>query len=223
MDADSYRAAKKTLNAAEKSVPLSSEAVSNAELARLFFDGGVLERLRGDTRGRTMAAWRRALIVNPDLEWDSRYLGEGDDWSLFEALRSEVGTYPVVDLAIPAQQGAAILYVDGNVVRPGDSVVQGLHLAQIQCDDGIVRGDWTEFQGPFDWFALCPGGVDTTVVLTESSGVDDEWSEFGPVFGSPITTEPVIVEENSEVETVAAEVHRLKRVWSWSAMGRRCT
>ena len=205
MDSDSYRSAKKILDAAEKSVPQMSEAVSNEELARLFFDRGVLERLRGDTRGRTMAAWRRTLIIDPDFEWDSRYLGEGDDWSLFEALRSEVGSYPMVDLSIPEQQGAAILYADGQVVRAGDSVIQGVHLAQIRCDDGVVRGVWTEFQSQFDWFGLCPGGVDTTVELTESSGDGDEWSEFGPVFGAPVTTAPVVQDDTAEPVTSPVE------------------
>ena len=41
---DGYRSTrKKILDAAEKSVPQMSEAVSNEELARLFFDRGVLD------------------------------------------------------------------------------------------------------------------------------------------------------------------------------------
>ena len=86
--------------------------------------------------------------------------------SLFEALRSEVGSYPMVDLSIPEQQGAAILYADVGGSSRGDSVIQGVHLAQIRCDDGVVRGVWTEFQSHSVVWSVS-GGVDTTVELTE--------------------------------------------------------
>ncbi|MEC7948418.1 MAG: hypothetical protein VX265_12695 [Myxococcota bacterium] len=150
----------------------------------LLLRGAALHRRGGRSAARGMDAWRAALVVAPDLEWDTGLLGEGDDWSLFLALRGEVSSRQRVDVGVPAATGAATVHVDGVQMHAGDKVVSGNHLGQITCDDGTVHGIWTTLMPPPDWLALCPGGVDTTVVV--AAPAEDDWGDMAPAFGTPV-------------------------------------
>jgi hypothetical protein len=67
-------------------------------------------------------------------------------------------------------------------VKAGETVREGTHLGQISCPDGVAHGVWSDFTKPVKWFKLCPGGVDTTVVVAEAPA-EDEWGDLGPAFG----------------------------------------
>ena len=181
-DGDVRRAAT-ALEAVEETSLGASEIVSRDRLGEaLMLRGAALHRRGGRWQSRGMEAWRSALVVSPDLEWDTGLLGDGDDWSVFLALRGEVSARPQVDVGVPERTGAATVHVDGTRVRAGDTVLTGRHLGQIRCDDGRVYGVWTDLSPAPDWLGLCPGGVDTSVEVVEEE--QDEWEDMAPVFGS---------------------------------------
>ncbi len=158
----------------------SGAVVDPAELASVFYLRGVALRLEGDKKKKAPDLWRSALAIDNSLPWDESLLDDGDAFSYFEALRGEVRSRGEVDPQVPEALGAAKAYVDGNRVRMGDTVIAGLHLAQISCDDGTIQGTWTSFDKPVKWVKLCPNGIDTSVVVAD--GGDDI---FGDVFGGP--------------------------------------
>lgn len=186
-DGDLRRAAS-ALEDVESLALAEAGVASPAQLGQAMLLRGVaLHRRGGRKQARGMAAWRAALVVAPDLEWDTALLGEGDDWSIFLALQGEVASRPRVDVGVPERTGAAVVHVDGVRVRAGDTVVEGRHLGQVTCDDGQVHGVWTGLAPPPDWLALCPGGVDTTVEVADDEA-DDEWGDLAPSFGPPAST-----------------------------------
>lgn len=173
------------LRDAEALAAAASGIVHQARLGEaLLLRGAALHRRGGRSAERGMDAWRAALVVAPDLQWDTGLLGEGDDWSIFLALRGEVSSRQRVDVGVPAATGAATVHVDGVRMHAGDKVVSGSHLGQITCDDGTVQGTWTTLMPPPDWLALCPNGVDTTVVV--AAPADDDWGDMAPAFGTPV-------------------------------------
>jgi len=178
------RTADKALDLVEAAAPAEGAVVGSGQLAQLFFYRGVVEHLGGDKKGRALDAWRQALLFDNSFRWDSEVLDADDPRSLFEALRAEVRSRKRMDAFIPEKTGAARLYVDGERRTSSDQVLQGMHLAQIECPDGSVYGRWTDLNKDPKWFKLCPEGVDDTVVVQEAAPVEDEWAEFGPMFGS---------------------------------------
>ncbi|MFT5679321.1 MAG: hypothetical protein ACI8RZ_000225 [Myxococcota bacterium] len=188
-----HKEALKSLKLIEKSLDESDSLVSNRSLARVWFYKGTAEFGTGNKKGRAEDAWRQALTVRNDFAWDADLMGDSDLISLFEALRGEVEGRGYLETGVPEKVGAAVLYVDGEQHGPEESVIRGTHLAQIACPD--EQGTFsvvTDFAKPVDWFALCPDGVDTSVVVAVAE--EDEWSEFGPSFGDsdPVEeTDPV--------------------------------
>jgi len=195
-----HRRAEAALDDIESLALAEARVASAAQLGQaLLLRGVALHRRGGRKQARGMAAWRAALVVAPDLEWDTALLGEGDDWSIFLALQGEVASRSRVDVGVPERTGAAVVHVDGVRVRAGDTVVEGRHLGQVTCDDGQVHSVWTGLAPPPDWLALCPGGVDTTVEVADDDD-DDEWGDLAPSFGPPESAtedapaaEPVVV------------------------------
>lgn len=150
--------------------------------ASIFYLRGVAYRASGDRKNRAADLWRQALVIDNELVWDESLIDDGDAFSLFEALRGEVRGRPTVDPGVPEALGAAKAYIDGRRVRAGETVLEGMHLAQITCDDGTIPGVWTPLSRPLNWVKLCPNGIDTSVVVAE----DDEDDLFGgmlPDFG----------------------------------------
>lgn len=180
--AGDYKAALRALDAAEQAVPTADGIVPSSQLAAIPHLRGVVVRLQGDRRDRALDHWRDALLRDPEYAWDTSLIDDGDAFSVFEALRGEVGARPSIDPGVPEALGAARAYVDGRRVRAGDMVLEGEHWAQITCDDATTPGVWTDFHKPLDWVALCSGGIDTSVVVA-----DDEDELFGgiPGFGPP--------------------------------------
>lgn len=203
VDAGEYRDALKVIKQLEGSFPEMSELVDQRELATLWLYRGVAEHHRGAKKDRDVNAWRQALIIDNEIPWDTSLVESDDVFGLFEALRGEVRSRSTRSPGIPEATGAAELYVNGVRLREDEPMLEGIHLAQIKCPDeqGIFT-EVTDFSRPVDWFALCPDGVDTSVVIEE-----DEWAEFGPVFGpSPDETAAAPDESVTDPEATAEPV-----------------
>ena len=150
-------------------------------LGRAWFYKGLALQLSGKADAAT-DAWRMSLIIDNEHQWEEALYANGPLQDLYEALRKEVRDRSKVDAQVPEAVGAARLYVDGERVKSGATVLQGAHLAQVECPDGTVHGAWTDFSKKFKWLKLCPAGVDTTVVVADAEA-EDEWAGFGPAFG----------------------------------------
>jgi hypothetical protein len=175
------KAANAQLAAAEAAAPGLGAVVLPRELARIWFYRGVSAWLDGDTRGRSMDAWRMSLVVDPSFEWDEEVMRDDTAQNLYEALRSEVRDRKQIDARVPEKTGAAQIFIDGNRKRFGETAAVGKHLGQIKCPDEQVYGLWTDLEKDPKWFKLCPAGVDTTVVVAEAPV--DEFGDMGPAFG----------------------------------------
>lgn len=222
LKAGDAKAAQARLDAAEAAAASSAQVAVPSQLATLWYYRGAAWHLLKDQKGQDMDAWRHSLIVQNDFPWDEALVADGNAWNLFEALRSEVRDRPKVDPGVPEKTGEAKIFVDGTRVRAGEAVTLGTHLGQIQCPDGQVHGLWTDFKKSPKWFKLCPGGVDTSVVVADDSGEEDEWGDIGPSFGggesgttatSEATTEPLPTSE------APVQVVRKKVLWPAFAAG----
>ena len=202
ISAGEHKDALKSLKGIEKSLDDAGVVLGARSLARVWFYKGAAEFGTGNKKGRAEDAWRQTLTVQNDFPWDIDLMGESDLISLFEALRGEVEGRGYVDTGVPEKVGLAKLYVDGIQHGAEETVIRGVHLAQIECpDDQGTFGLLTDFSRPLDWFALCPGGVDTTVEVAEAEV--DEWAEFGPSFGTPAITTTA---DDTPTEEPVAEV-----------------
>jgi hypothetical protein len=173
IQAEEFRDAQKALDLVERAAPDSEQVLPASALARIWFYRGVIA-YQSQTRDGPLPDWRQSIVLDPELEWDSEVLPRGDPQSLYEALKSEVRGREQVDVGVPEATGLAMMYVDGNRVRHGDTVVWGMHLAQIRCPDGQVLGTWTHFERPLKWFKMCPGGVDPSQTPAPEES-QDEW------------------------------------------------
>lgn len=171
------------IRAARNFAPQAPDILAADELGRIWLYRGVIAAKVGESEDAVMDLWRQAFVISPDLQWDEAVMTSGPQRDLFEALRHEVEGRPRVDARVPDQVGAAKLFVDGGKRIAGDGVREGTHLAQITCpDEQGTFGVWTDFtERKFDWLALCPGGVDTSVVVDTEE--EDEFGDFGPSFG----------------------------------------
>lgn len=173
------------VRAAELYAPQAPQTIDSEELGRIWlYRGMILYKQNAEDAAQAMDQWRQALAINTELEWDREALDNNNARGLFEALRREVRDYPELDIGVPEKVGAAKLYVDGNRVSAEDEVLEGVHLAQVECpDEQGTFGLWTQFDKPIKWFQLCPDGVDTSVEVADDEPEDD-FGEFGPMFGS---------------------------------------
>ena len=200
-----------------------AEALLEAnELAKIFFYKGLATFIKTRSADACLADWRQALLIDNELAWDEELLEDPTSQDLFEVVRAEVRDRPRIDTQVPEKTGAAKLYVDGERVQFEDKVGEGMHLSQIACPDGSVHGIWTTYdkKTKMKWFKLCPGGVDTSVVVEEEE--EDEWGGLGPAFGGategPATasTSTPIPAGNGEPEVIGAW-SRVK--WPWFGAG----
>jgi hypothetical protein len=179
------KAALAALQTAQASAQSSTELVLNRQLAQIFYLRGVALRVGGDKEAGN-AEWRQALVIHNQHEWDPALIADNEVRDFFEALRSEVRGRPKVDALVPAQVGAAKLFIDGERAEAGQKVLEGLHLSQVACPEDVVYGQWTRFDKKTKWLKLCPKGVDTTVVVAAAE------DDFGmPNFGDE-PSEPVV-------------------------------
>jgi hypothetical protein len=194
---EDYASALDALDTAEDRAPESNAPIAAPVLAGIPYLRGIVLVRQGDPRGEAIDRWRETLAIQNDLPWDTTLVPNGDERALFEALRKEVEDRGAVDVGAPPATGLARLYVDGRRVHAGDTALAGRHLAQITCPDGTTRGRWTDFEKPLRWFKLCPGGVDTTVVVAAEAGDGDDlgllpdWSDEPAAAPAPAPTENV--------------------------------
>ena len=172
------------IRAAKNYAPQAPDIIGPDELGRIWLYRGMIALMVGESEDDAMDLWRQAFVLSSDLQWDEAAMVNGPERDLFEALRQEVEGRARVDARIPEKVGAAKLYVDGGKRIFGDGVREGMHFAQITCPDGQgTFGVWTVFtERKFDWLAMCPAGVDTSVVVTDD-GEGDGFDSFGPSFG----------------------------------------
>ena len=185
------------VRAAELYAPDAPDLIAGAQLGRIWMYRGMFIHMQGDQDEAAMIMWRQALTLDPELEWDSVAYPDKDGQRLFEALRAEVRSRPQVDTQAPEATGEAKLYADGQRVRSGDTVRQGIHLLQVQCPgEQGTHGEWNDLAKKFKWLQLCPEGVDTTVVVEEEDPDGDEFGDFGPMFGGdgPATADTTVYE-----------------------------
>jgi hypothetical protein len=208
------------LESAEEAAESLGQVANARMLARLWHLRGAALHKAGDDN--YMDAWRVALVIDNEYPWDEKLVDDGTAWNLFEALRAEVRDRPDVDPGVPEATGAAKIFVDGERRRAGDMVKEGTHLGQIECPDATVHGTWTTFKRAPKWFKLCPDGVDTSVIVADDDGADDEWGDMGPAFGA----EPGDGDADATATSEAAmgpqapvEVVRKKVLWPAFAAG----
>ncbi|MFT4979474.1 MAG: hypothetical protein ACI8S6_005385 [Myxococcota bacterium] len=172
------------IRAAEVYAPQAGAIIEASQLARIWMYRGMLAHQQGGLDDLAMDIWRQALGVDAEIAWDEGAYDDNGAHGLFEALRQEASGRLKVSVLHPGAVGAAVLYVDGRRVAEGDTVVEGIHLAQIECpDEQGTFGMWTELDRRMKWLAMCPDGVDTTVVVAAAEGGGDEFGDFGPTFG----------------------------------------
>ncbi len=181
------KAALKVLKAADRGADELPAVVATRQLAGLPYLRGVALLALGDEDG-AMDAWRAALVIDDGLPWDAELVPDTATRDLYLALVREVGSRAEVDAGVPEATGRARVFADGRRVRAGDAVREGRHLVQVRCPEGDVHGRWHAFEAGRatpDWLALCPNGVDTSVVVEEDTAPADDFAEFGPTFGPP--------------------------------------
>lgn len=209
----------KHLKAAEALAPAEPAVLAPKAVAELWYLKGMAHFLSGTGSEDAMPMWRQALIVDNAFEWDTGLSTDDPAQDLFAALRSEVRDRPPVDPKVPEATGAARVFVSGVRVKAGETVKEGTHLGQISCPDGVAHGLWTDFSKPVKWFKLCPGGVDTTVVVAEAPA-EDEWGDLGPAFGGDAPPAGPVASTNATPGDGAApvgappvEIVRKKILW----------
>ena len=202
---DDTREMRRQLDDAEDAILQGDSVVATPHLAQYWYLRGLENHKRKKTK-RAMDAWRKALVVNPDFEWDVSLMSDKDPRRLFEALRGETGVRPEVDAQVPQKVGAATMWVDGRRVRHEARVMAGPHLLQVVCPDTKVYGQFTELPDKkLDWLSLCPAGVDTSVVVTESATDEDEFDGLAPDFDDPPPADPPAAKDDEAASAAVAE------------------
>lgn len=158
--------------------PYTNEIVDAQSVSELLYYQGLLPRMMGAERPSDLDLWREALIVYPDLQWAKDLLDDRDQHAVFEAIRGEVSQRVAVASGVPAQRGAAKMYVDGVEHADNEAVRSGRHLVQVACPDGEVVGRWTRFEAPVPWLSMCTSAIDLTVVPAADEEEDDGFGEM---------------------------------------------
>jgi hypothetical protein len=176
------KAVKAALDQARDAFASGEGVAPNDVLASYWYYRGLLVLSRGKGKA-AMEPFRQALVVDNGYVWDQELSSDKDARRLFEALRNEVRSRDVQSPKVPEKMGMAQAYVDGTRVRAGDWVSIGTRLAQVQCPEGDVHGEWTSFAEDLDWLALCPYEIDTSVDIYAVTGPVDEFGGLS-TFGS---------------------------------------
>jgi len=167
---------------ARLNLPKEPAVVEAGHVGELLYLEGLAPRVGGLEREQDVERWRQALTVFPTLRWARDVMDDKALRGYFEALRSEVRQREPVSTGVPAKRGLIKAFVDGVEHTTGQAVRSGVHLAQVECPNGEVRGEWTDFSAPLDWVGLCPGKVDLSAepeVMEEDEFSLDEPSPLG--------------------------------------------
>ncbi len=176
--AGDFRGARDLLTAAEQAAPESPTVISKQDTARLYFYRGVLF-WRASPESAALDAWRQTLTIAPEFQPEADLLGEASERDVFLALADEVKARGEVALDLPEDPGESVIYIDGELHEPTDTVIAGSHLVQIKCEGGDLEGAWYAFGAPpKDYLVLCQGGVYKTASSSASkSGSKTEKAE----------------------------------------------
>ena len=182
----------KKLQQIEESIQCPQRIPSKQDLAKIsMYRGFAWYVLKQDVK--LQESWREAFGVDIKMQLDTKLIHdftEEDSESLlnyFEQNRGLVEMAGFLDPKIPEQVGEAQLFIDGAPVVAGDTVKPAKHLAQIVCPNDNLQSRWVTFEASdsgFDWFALCPSGVDTSVEVES----DDM---FGGFFENSVDTSSI--------------------------------
>jgi hypothetical protein len=175
----------KHLEKAEYSIQCPQRIVDKQVLASIWVYRGFAYKLLGKDDSKILDAWDQAFAMNLEVTFDEEvFLDQGaaereNILNYFEARRRMVEGFGGLDMGVPDQVGEAKLYVDGQAVMVGDVALPGKHLAQIVCPKDSLQSRWVTFeeQEAFEWFSLCPSGVDVSQ--------HEEEEEMFPDFGRP--------------------------------------
>ena len=200
----------KDLGAAALAIATAEELATSLEgvaqpsfIARVHYLRGMHAQLSGQ-RDEAMNHFRRALLIDNEHQWDEGIAKDDVAQDLFEALRAEVRDRPQVDALVPPLLGLAEVYVDGARICPGDTVQEGLHLAQVSCPEDRFYGQWAEFpRKKMKWLKMCPNDVDVTAVPAPKEEVEEDMFGFGDAMGDEDEGCPLPGEETDEVVAVA--------------------
>jgi hypothetical protein len=124
------------LRAAERATSCSTDRVAAETLARSQFLSGLImfnEGKKDDAR----TAWRQALVVQPDLQWDPNFEPSGQP--IFEDVRANMQYEAKAQLRVlPAAKDAVAL--NGQTMDTTTEVMGGTHLLQVT--DTETRTMW---------------------------------------------------------------------------------
>jgi hypothetical protein len=140
---------------ARMSLPNEPNIVNAATVAEILYLEGLAPRVLGADREHDIDKFRDALSVFPEFQWNRQILDDKGLRGYFEALRAEVLQRAPVHTQVPKKRGLLKTYVDGVEHQSLNAVRSGPHLAQVECPDGQVAGQWTDFEGNMDWIGLC--------------------------------------------------------------------
>jgi len=168
-----------------ESLACPNRVVNKQQLASIWVYRGYAYQLLNKDDQTILDAWDQAFAMNIGIVFDEEILPEAeherdDVLNYFEARRRMVEGFGGLDLQIPENVGDAKLYIDGRHAAIGEVVQHGIHLAQIVCPKDSLQSRWSTFEEGFDWFALCPSGVD----VSQTEEIDDLF--FGMGGGSQV-------------------------------------
>jgi len=184
------------LQRAIKVAPDAEEVVGSVDLARLYQHAGLAKYKKGDKEDDSVAYFRQALMIDPELSWNEEVFNDDDAWTLFEALRRETSGKKQVSSGVPEFTGQAKIFIDGHSSAHGSEVFEGKHLVQITCPGGQVYGRWHKFGKPPKYRSMCPDGFGTVAALdpvAEPTGETDALLLFDE-FGNPIAPDAASAE-----------------------------
>ena len=203
----------KHLDSFQESLACPQRIVNKDVLASIWVYRGYAYHLLGKNDSVVLEAWDQAFAMNITIQFDEDVLStdskdEQENENIlnyFEARRRMAEGFGGLDLRVPEKVGEAKLYVDGRAVAHGEVVHPGLHLAQIVCPADSLQSRWLSFEEEFDWFSMCPSGVD----------VEQGQEEEDPFFGLGTTSQ--VVDDVFNPNPICVELET-ERSWSGAIM-----
>lgn len=132
------------LSHAVQQQPCLTRVVSPQLLAHAWLELGLVRHHQGDVEG-ARDAFRRALLLHPDLPWNRLFGTPGE--SLLEAERQRLQRLEPTRLRLPRLTVRAQVFLDGREVsRPNRplALVPGQHLLQIVQNDQVIFARWVD-------------------------------------------------------------------------------
>ena len=158
----------KQLEKAEEELACPQRVIDKDMLASIWVYRGYAYHLLQKDDAVILKEWDQAFAMHIGIQFDESILStygsdnqqNEDILNYFEAHRRMAEGFGGLDLQVPENVGEAKLYIDGRPAIEGEVVHPGWHLAQIVCPEDSLQSRWTTFEEEFDWFSMCPSGVD---------------------------------------------------------------